>query len=66
MIAISVNVGMWLERFVIVVSICIATCPRTGEYYPTIWDWAAYAGSINLFIMFVLLFIHPSHISVSK
>ena len=53
MIAISVNVGMWLERFVIVVtSLHRDFLPSSwGMYYPTIWDWATYAGTIGLFVM---------------
>ena len=59
MIAISVNVGMWLERFVIVVtSLHRDFLPANwGMYYPTIWDWATYIGSIGLFIMLFFLFI---------
>ena len=59
MIAISVNVGMWLERFVIVVtSLHRDFLPSNwGMYYPTIWDWATFAGSIGLFIMLFFLFI---------
>ena len=41
-VAMFVNVGMWLERFVIVVTSLTATsCPPRGACTPgTIWDWA--------------------------
>ena len=46
-IALVVNVGMWLERFVIVVtSLTRDFVPSSwGMYYPTIWDWSTYAGN---------------------
>ncbi len=58
-IAMFVNVGMWLERFIIVVtSLHRDFLPSSwGMYYPTFWDWAMYAGSIGLFVMLFLLFI---------
>ena len=54
-----VNVGMWLERFVIVVtSLHRDFLPSSwGMYYPTVWDWATYAGTIGLFLTLLFLFI---------
>jgi Ni/Fe-hydrogenase subunit HybB-like protein len=59
MIALTVNVGMWLERFVIVVtSLHRDFLPSSwGMYYPTIWDWTTYAGTIGLFVMLFFVFI---------
>jgi len=56
-ISLVVNVGMWLERFVIIVtSLQRDYLPSAwGNYYPTVWDIAQFAGSIGLF--FTLLFI---------
>ncbi len=58
-VALSVNVGMWLERFVIVVtSLHRDFMPSAwGMYYPTLWDWATFAGSIGLFLFLLFLFI---------
>ena len=58
-IAIVVNVGMWLERFVIVVtSLHRDYLPSSwGMYYPTVWDWALYLGTIGLFFFLLFLFI---------
>jgi molybdopterin-containing oxidoreductase family membrane subunit len=58
-VAVIVNVGMWLERFVIVVtSLHRDFLPSSwGMYYPTIWDWATFAGSIGLFVFLLFLFI---------
>jgi Ni/Fe-hydrogenase subunit HybB-like protein len=58
-IALSVNLGMWLERFVIViVSLSQDYLPSSwAMYYPTVWDWATYFGTISLFIMLFFMFI---------
>ena len=54
-----VNVGMWLERFVIVVtSLANDYLPSSWGYYkPTIWDWLLYAGTFGLFLTAFLLFV---------
>ena len=58
-IALVVNVGMWLERFVIVVtSLTREFVPSSwGMYYPTIWDWSTYLGTIGVFLALMFLFI---------
>jgi len=58
-ISLVVNVGMWLERFVIVVtSLSRDFLPSSwGMYYPTIWDWSTYLGTIGLFLSLMFLFI---------
>ena len=57
--AMIVNVGMWLERFVIVVvSLHRDFLPSSwGMYYPTFWDWSTFAGTIGLFLALMFLFI---------
>ncbi|WP_435007017.1 NrfD/PsrC family molybdoenzyme membrane anchor subunit [Tundrisphaera lichenicola] len=58
-VAMFVNVGMWLERFVIVVmSLHRDFVPGAwGMYYPTVWDWATYLGTIGLFFTLIFLFV---------
>jgi Ni/Fe-hydrogenase subunit HybB-like protein len=58
-VSLIVNVGMWLERFVIVVtSLHRDFLPSSwGMYYPTRWDWATYIGSIGLFLTLFFLFV---------
>ncbi|MFN2323119.1 MAG: NrfD/PsrC family molybdoenzyme membrane anchor subunit [Trueperaceae bacterium] len=58
-IALFVSVGMWLERYVIVVvSLTKDFLPSSwGNYVPTVWDWALYAGSFGLFGTLFFLFI---------
>jgi len=54
-----VNIGMWLERFVIVTtSLHRDFLPSSwGMYYPTFWDWATFIGSLGLFFALMFLFI---------
>jgi len=58
-ISLIVNVGMWLERFVIIViSLHRDYLPSAWEmYYPTFWDFAQLFGSIGLFLTLLFLFI---------
>ncbi len=58
-ISIVVNIGMWFERFVIVVS-SLATdyLPSSWSYYSaTIWDVLTYIGTFGLFFTLFLLFL---------
>jgi molybdopterin-containing oxidoreductase family membrane subunit len=59
MIALVINVGMWLERFVIIaMSLHREFLPSKWDmYYPTRWDWATLAGSFGLFFVLFYLFI---------
>src|SRR5205807_211598 len=59
LISLIVNVGMWLERFVIVVtSLHRDFLPSSwGMFSPTIWDWATYVGTIGLFLTLLFLFL---------
>ena len=54
-----VNVGMWLERFEIVVtSLHRDFLPSSwGWYWPTKWDIMTFFGTIGLFITLFFLFI---------
>jgi Ni/Fe-hydrogenase subunit HybB-like protein len=58
-ISLVVLVGMWLERFVIIVtSLHRDYLPSSwGHYVPTRWDWATYAGTIGLFTTAIFIFI---------
>ncbi|HAP34437.1 MAG TPA: hydrogenase, partial [Bacteroidetes bacterium] len=58
-LAIFVNIGMWFERFVIIVtSLSRDFLPSSwGMFYPTIWDFGMLIGSFGLFFTLVLLFV---------
>ncbi|MBM4258162.1 MAG: hydrogenase [Deltaproteobacteria bacterium] len=59
LVSMSINVGMWLERFVIVVtSLHRDFLPSSwGMYYPTIWDFGIFIGTMGFFLMMMLLFV---------
>jgi Ni/Fe-hydrogenase subunit HybB-like protein len=58
-VSLVVSVGMWLERYIIVVT----TLHRDflpsawGMYSATIWDWGTFIGTIGLFLSLLFLFI---------
>ena len=58
-LSLLVNVGMWLERFIIVVtSLHRDYLPSSwGMFTPTRWDWATYVGTLGLFLALLFLFI---------
>jgi molybdopterin-containing oxidoreductase family membrane subunit len=58
-VALFVNVGMWVERFVIVItSLHRDYVPSAwGMYFPTKWDWMTLFGSVGLFLTLLFLFI---------
>ena len=58
-ISLIVNAGMWLERFIIVVtSLHRDFLPSSwGMFRPTIWDWGTFIGTIGLFVALLLLFL---------
>jgi Ni/Fe-hydrogenase subunit HybB-like protein len=58
-VAMFVNVGMWVERFIIVVtSLHRDFLPSSwGMFVATRWDWAIFVGSIGLFLSLMFLFI---------
>jgi Ni/Fe-hydrogenase subunit HybB-like protein len=58
-ISLIVNVGMWLERFVIIVlSLHRDYLPSSwGSYAPTFWDFSTFLGTIGLFLTLLYLFL---------
>jgi Ni/Fe-hydrogenase subunit HybB-like protein len=57
-LCIFVNIGMWFERFVIIVtSLARTMLPSTWAYFkPTFWDISTLVGSFGLFFTLFLLF----------
>jgi Ni/Fe-hydrogenase subunit HybB-like protein len=58
-VSLVVGVGMWLERFVIIVtSLHRDFLPSSWDmYYPTRWDFMTFFGTIGLFITLMFLFV---------
>ncbi len=58
LICISVLIGMWFERYVIVITLSRDYVPSSwGRYAPTVWDYATMIGSLGLFLTLFFLFI---------
>jgi molybdopterin-containing oxidoreductase family membrane subunit len=59
LLSLVVNTGMWLERFIIVItSLHRDYLPSSwGMYFPTIWDWATFIGTIGLFLCLLFVFV---------
>ena len=59
LISLVVGVGMWLERFfIIVTSLHRDHMPSSwGMYYPTGWDWSMFIGTIGFFCALLFLFL---------
>jgi molybdopterin-containing oxidoreductase family membrane subunit len=56
--SIFVNIGMWFERFVIVVTLHRDYTPSAWDYYvPTIFDISTFIGSFGLFFTLFILFL---------
>ena len=56
--SVAIVIGMWLERFIIVVpTLSLPRLPSPeGVYWPTWVEWGETAGSFGLFALFYLLF----------
>jgi molybdopterin-containing oxidoreductase family membrane subunit len=58
-VALFINVGMWIERFIIVItSLHRDFLPSSwGMYHATFWDYSTLFGTIGLFLALIFLFI---------
>ena len=59
MISLVVNIGMWLERFVIIVtSLHRDFLPSSwGMYAPTFWDWSTFSARSGCSSSLLFLFL---------
>jgi len=58
-LSLIVNLGMWLERFIIIVTSLHADfLPSSWSIYtPTIWDWSMFLGTVGFFLFMMVLFV---------
>jgi molybdopterin-containing oxidoreductase family membrane subunit len=58
-LSLVINVGMWLERFIIIVtSLNRSFIPAEWDmFYPSIWDWSTFVGTLGLFFALLFLFL---------
>ncbi len=68
-VSLDVLVGMWLERFIIVIVSLTRDFLNSsfGQYYPTQFDWAIFIGTLGFFAacMFLFLRVLPA-VSISE
>jgi molybdopterin-containing oxidoreductase family membrane subunit len=59
LVSFVVGIGMWLERFVIIpISLTNNYLPASNKmYYPTMWDFMMFGGTIGFFIFLMMLFL---------
>ena len=58
LVALSVHIGMWFERYVIIVTLSRDQLPSSwGRYEPTVWDVMLFVGTIGMFITLFTLFV---------
>lgn len=58
-LSIIINIGMWLERFIIIVpSLAQDFLPSAWQVFvPSLWDWLILFGSIGFFFTMMFLFV---------
>jgi molybdopterin-containing oxidoreductase family membrane subunit len=59
MVSLAINTGMWLERYMIVItSLARDFMPSAwGRYAATVWDYAVFTGTIGFFVALLFLFV---------
>jgi molybdopterin-containing oxidoreductase family membrane subunit len=59
LIGLSVTVGMWFERYMLLVSTLYRDYLVSSwrEFHPTFWDWSLFAGMLGVFFVPFLLFV---------
>jgi molybdopterin-containing oxidoreductase family membrane subunit len=57
-ITVIINVGMWTERFMLIVTTLHRTFLPSSwhSFVPTFWDWSTLIGSLGAFVLLFLLF----------
>ncbi|MEP9396381.1 NrfD/PsrC family molybdoenzyme membrane anchor subunit [Mesorhizobium sp. KR2-14] len=59
LIGLSVAVGMWLERYMLLVTGLYRNylVSSWGDYHPSFWEWSLFAGMLGVFLAPFLLFV---------
>jgi Ni/Fe-hydrogenase subunit HybB-like protein len=59
LVALSVTVGMWFERYMLLVTSLYRDwlVSSWGEYHPSFWEWTLFAGMLGVFFVPFLLFV---------
>ena len=59
LIGLSVTIGMWLERYMLLVTTLYRDWLVSSwqRYHPSLWDWLLFAGMLGVFLTLFLLFV---------
>lgn len=59
LIALSATIGMWYERYMLLVTTLYRDylVSSWGDYHPSIWEWSLFVGMLGVFFMPFLLFV---------
>jgi molybdopterin-containing oxidoreductase family membrane subunit len=59
LVSLSVAIGMWLERYLLVVSSLYKDwlVSSYGHYFPSLWEWLLFLGMGGVFLVPFLLFV---------
>jgi Ni/Fe-hydrogenase subunit HybB-like protein len=59
LIGLSATVGMWLERYMLLVTTLYRDWLVSSwqHYHPSFWDWSLFAGMLGVFLTLFLLFV---------
>ncbi|MDY0884427.1 NrfD/PsrC family molybdoenzyme membrane anchor subunit [Dongia soli] len=59
MVSAAVTVGMWFERYMLLVTTLYRDylVSSWGNYHPSFWDWSLFAGMLGVFFVPFLLFV---------
>jgi molybdopterin-containing oxidoreductase family membrane subunit len=59
LIGLSVTIGMWFERYMLLVSTLYRDylVSSWGDYHPSFWEWSLFAGMLGVFFTPFLLFV---------
>jgi molybdopterin-containing oxidoreductase family membrane subunit len=59
LIGLSVTIGMWFERYMLLVSTLYRDylVSSWGDYHPSFWEWTLFAGMLGVFFTPFLLFV---------
>ncbi|HWL69542.1 MAG TPA: NrfD/PsrC family molybdoenzyme membrane anchor subunit [Geminicoccus sp.] len=59
LIGLSVTIGMWFERYMLLVTSLYRDylVSSWGEYQPSFWDWSLFVGMLGIFFVPFLLFV---------
>jgi molybdopterin-containing oxidoreductase family membrane subunit len=59
LIGLSVTIGMWFERYMLLISTLYRDylVSSWGDYHPSFWEWSLFAGMLGVFFTPFLLFV---------